>query len=428
MPTFIAEIHQNEYLAEGATEVNAIVTVTAVGGPGGARSTNGAASAEIVIIDTSGSMSMPRVKWGSAVEATEAAIDSIRTGVRFAVIAGTHEAKVVYPDGSGLVVADDQTRSDAKRAVGQLAPAGGTAIGSWLTAARECFAAAAPGAICHAILLTDGQNEHETVVTFDRAVAQCEGVFQCDCRGVGTDWEVSELRKVATTLLGTVDIIAEPSGLVADFTAMIDAAMGRDIGSVALRLWTPHGATVAFVKQVAPTIVDLSARAAPAGPQAVDYPTGAWGAESRDYHVCIRVPAHAVGDEMAAGRVSLMVGDEVAGQGLIRAVWTDDHSLSTRISREVAHYTGETELMEAIQTGLLARRDGDEATATMKLGRAVQLAAQSSDTTKLELLSGLVEVDDASTGTVRLKPSVSDEDEMTLDTRSTKTMRLQPPA
>src|SRR5262245_33014387 len=156
MPTFIAEIHQNEYLAEGATEVNAIVTVTAVGsGPTPARASaaNGASAAEIVIIDTSGSMSMPRVKWRSAVEATEAAIDSIRAGVRFAVIAGTHEAKVVYPDGGGLVAADDQTRAEAKRAVGRLAPAGGTAIGSWLTAARECFAAAAPGAICHAILL-----------------------------------------------------------------------------------------------------------------------------------------------------------------------------------------------------------------------------------------------------------------------------------
>ena len=40
----------------------------------------------------------------------------------------------------------------------------------------------------------------------------CEGSFQCDCRGVGTDWGVSELRRIASALLGTVDIIADPDG------------------------------------------------------------------------------------------------------------------------------------------------------------------------------------------------------------------------
>ncbi len=239
---------------------------------------------------------------------------------------------------------------------------------------------------------------------------------------------MAELRKVAATLLGTVDIVAEPDGLVADFTAMIDAAMGKDFKDVALRLWAPQGASVAFVKQVAPTIADLTARATSAGPLTADYPTGAWGAESRDYHICIQVPPHADGEEMAAGRFSLMVDGEVSGQALIRAVWTDDERLSTRISREVAHYTGETELMEVIQSGLLARREGDEETATMKLGRAVALAAQSGNDGKLELLSGIVEVDDARSGTVRLKRQVLDADEMTLDTRSTKTMRIGPAA
>jgi hypothetical protein len=129
---------------------------------------------------------------------------------------------------------------------------------------------------------------------------------------------------------------------------------------------------------------------------------------------------------MAAGRVSLVVDGEVVSQALIRAVWTDDRGLSTRISREVAHYTGQTELMEAIQDGLAARKAGDEANATFRLGRAVQLAAQSGNTTKLELLAALVDVEDAATGTVRLKRDVADQDEMMLDTRSTKTVRVMP--
>ena len=59
----------------------------------------------------------------------------------------------------------------------------------------------------HAILLTDGQNEHESAAELDAAIELCAGVFSCDCRGVGTDWHVDELRKISTGLLGSVDIV-----------------------------------------------------------------------------------------------------------------------------------------------------------------------------------------------------------------------------
>ena len=42
----------------------------------------------------------------------------------------------------------------------------------------------------------------------------------------------------------------------------------------------------------------------------------------------------------------------------------------------------------------------------------------------MTLLRGVVEIDDPVTGTVRLKRQVDDADEMALDTRSTKTMRV----
>jgi hypothetical protein len=424
MTTFTAETYQNEYLAEGATEVNAVVTVTATGG--GPRAVDGPVrAAVIVIVDTSASMAFPRQKLTAAKAATCAAIDCIREGAEFAVIAGTDVARRVYPTDRRLAVASADTREAAREAIGRLGAEGGTAIGSWLTLAKALFESAS-GTIRHAILLTDGQNQHESEDEFRAALAACEGRFQCDCRGIGTDWEVRELRQVASTLLGSVDMIADADGLVADFTAMMDAAMGKEAADVALRLWTPKGAQVASVRQVAPAIEDLTSRAAVSGPLSADYPTGAWGDESRDYHVVINVPAHPVGSEMAAGRVSLVVDGEVLSQALIRAVWTDDRGLSTRISREVAHYTGQTELMEAIQDGLAARRAGDEENATFRLGRAVQLAAQSGNTMKLELLAAIVDVEDAATGTVRLKPRVADADEMMLDTRSTKTLRVTP--
>jgi hypothetical protein len=129
---------------------------------------------------------------------------------------------------------------------------------------------------------------------------------------------------------------------------------------------------------------------------------------------------------MLAGRVSLVEGDELLGQALVKAIWTDDQQLSTRINREVAHYTGQAELAEAIQDGLEARKAGDEATATFKLGRAVQLAAETGNDGTLKLLHGVVEVDDPASGTVRLRRDVADADEMALDTRSTKTVRVGP--
>ena len=420
MTTFTAETYQNEYLAEGATEVNAVVTVTASGAEDTPAVTD---AAEIIIIDISGSMNYPKAKLRAAQQATAAAIDCIREGVWFAVIAGTKLAHQVYPPEGSLVPASAGTRAEAKQAVAGLEAQGGTAIGAWLDLANQLFGTV-PTSLNHAILLTDGIDESETPADLARVLAASAGRFQCDCRGVGTDWKVSELRKVASTLLGTVDIVADPAQLAADFTAMVEQAMGKATAAVGLRVWSPVAATVSFVKQVAPTIEDLTPKKVVVSERVGQYPTGAWGDESRDYHVCVTVKAGAVGDEMLAARVSLVVGDQVVSQALVRAIWTDDAALSTRINRAVAHYTGQAELAQVIQDGLEARKSGDDDLATSKLGRAVQLAAASGNEATTKLLAKVVDVADAATGTVRLKSRVDDADEMALDTRSTKTVRV----
>jgi hypothetical protein len=207
-------------------------------------------------------------------------------------------------------------------------------------------------------------------------------------------------------------------------------AMSKQLPDVLLRVWTPQQATVQFVKQVAPAIDDLTARRAQSGAQAGDYPTGAWApGETRDYHVGIRVNAAAAGQEMLAARVSLVAssadGQQVLGQGLIKAEGTHDEELSTRINHRVAHYTGQQELADAIQEGLEASKRGDGETATTKLGRAVALAHQAGNEDTARLLAKVVDVVDEATGTVRLKKKVEAADEMALDTRSTKTVRVK---
>ncbi|GLY00172.1 MULTISPECIES: VWA domain-containing protein [Actinoplanes] len=416
--TYTAEAFQNEFLPLGATEVNAIVTVTSTGAEGGRRTWG---ATEIIIVDASGSMQADG-RIGAARQAAKAAVDCIDDGVHFAIIAGVGTAQQLFPDPGQLAVASPATRAAASAAVDRLQASGGTAMGAWLLLAAQLFAQR-PGDIAHAILLTDGDNG-ERQGYLESVLTSIAGKFTCDCRGVGTDWKVSELRKIASAMLGTVDIVARPADLAAAFQRMMTAAMGKTSADVQLKVWTPVNSTVRFVKQVEPEVTDLTGRRVADGARAARYPLGAWGSESRDYHICVDVPAGAAGDEMLAARISIVEGDTVHAQSLVRAVWTEDTALSTRINRQVAHYTGQAELADVIQAGLAARDSGDERTATMKFGRAAQLAHSSGNTATEELLAKVVEIDDAVTGTVRLRRKVAAEDEMALDTRSTKTVRV----
>jgi hypothetical protein len=186
---FTVAVYQNAYLPRNGTEVNAIITVTATGGDERAGRVSSPERAEVMLIDCSGSMAYPMSKLRAAKAATAAAIDTLRDGTWFAMVRSTHVAEQVFPQ-SGLARASSETRSEAKRALKLLWPEGGTAMGQSLLLARELLAMR-PAAIAHAILLTDGRNENETPAGLDSALAACSGFFQCDCRGVGTDWEVA---------------------------------------------------------------------------------------------------------------------------------------------------------------------------------------------------------------------------------------------
>ncbi|MGW1519250.1 vWA domain-containing protein [Streptomyces sp. NPDC002287] len=429
-PRFSVEVYQNEFLPEGGRDVHAIVTVTSTGGATATARALGQDAAVVIMVDCSGSMEYPPEKMRGARGATAAAIDTLRDGTAFAVIAGTHEAREVYPGQGLLATAGPDTRAHAKEALRGLSAGGGTAIGTWLRLA-DGLLRRSPAAIRHGILLTDGRNEHEDPAVLRATLDACAGRFTCDARGVGTDWEVKEVTGIAGALLGSADIVADPAHLAEDFTLMMEKVMGKEVADVSLRLWTPVGAEIQYVKQVSPSVQDLTARRTEAGPRAGDYPTGSWGDEARDYHVCVRVPQASVGQEMLAARASIVLPGPAGeprpplAQGLVRAVWTNDLAASTAISPQVAHYTGQAELAQAIQQGLEARKMGDVDGATAKLGRAVQLASASGNADTARLLSKVVDVVDAAAGTVRLKAKVADADEMTLETRSTQTVRVK---
>lgn len=422
MAQFSADVFQNEYLSEGATDVHAVVSV-ACSGAGTVASSSGEA-AEVLIIDTSGSMDMPPSKIAAARRAGKAALGEIVDGTWFAVVSGHTVAQMVYPKHPGLAKMTDVTRGEAMQAVERLRSGGATGIGGWVIAATQLFAQV-PNAQKHAILLTDGKIEGEPAGTLDQALVQARGVFQCDCRGIGSDWEVEELRKIADALLGTVDIVAKPEELEADFEAMMRTSMSRGVADARLRVWAPQGSEVLFVRQVAPTVEDLTPKAVRISPLVIEVPTGAWSDESRDYHVSVRVPVAPVGNERLAARVEVVVADQVLAKGLVKAIWSLDTNLTTRIDPAVAHYTGQAQLADTIQRGLAAKSSGDDRTATVLLGQAAKLAHDSGNESTTRLLAKVVDVVDVEAGTVRLKAQVDRADEMALDTRSTKTTRIK---
>lgn len=414
------EIYQNEYLTDGADEVHAVIRVISSGGRGPVAATQ---KAVVLVVDTSGSMDMPRTKIREARRSAASAIGLLPDGTLFALLAGTNVARCVYPLGAAsLVVADDTTRAEAVEATRRLRADGGTRMSTWLDLVRTLLVPH-QNAIRLAYMVTDGKNEGERKPALDAAIERAVGAFQCDTRGVGADWSPDQLRRISNRLLGDVDIIRSPEEMDEDFRTFMDRAIGRDIADVRLRIWTPRDSRIKLLKQATPDIVDLTPSNIPVNALTSDYPTGAWsGDERRDYHLVITLPPGELGDEILAARASVMTGDAMAGEGLVRAVWTDDLDRSTRRVQEVEACAGREELSEAIQEGLEARRRGDDDAATVRLGDALRLAKAANDQAKV---NGLLKiVDDEGRGTVRLKPKVDPLDEVELDTRSTRTVQL----
>jgi Ca-activated chloride channel family protein len=412
MAGFSLSVSQNEYMSTEDNEMHAVLTVTAAGLaellPGGAPE-----AAEVIAIDCSGSMDYPQTKIAAARRATAAAIDALRDGVFFAVIAGTHFARVVYPLEHRLVAASPETKRAAKDAVKRLVANGGTAMGTWLRLANTVLDER-PAAVRHVIMLTDGKNETETRQALDAVLADCEGKLVCDARGIGEDWMPAELLRIVSTLHGSADAVREDADLVADFTAMTQAAMAKVVPDLRLRIRTMPFARLRFVKQTFPTEADLTEFGTPVDGRTTQFSTGSWGEESREYHVCLDVDRADLDmhEDIQAARVDLAIGDEAHGTPqAIRVHWTDDLKLSSVLDPKVAHFTGQTELGKAVVAGCEAHDVGNMDLAAAEWGRAVALAAGLGNDKVLTRLGRLVDiVGDPADGVVRIKGDLSPRD------------------
>ena len=197
VPQFSVDVYQNEYLPEGGREVNAIVTVTSTGGgtagarrraagpPGPERRRGRGDHGRLLRVD-----GLPADQDAQRARGRRRRpIDTLRDGVAFAVVAGTHWRQKIYPaDGSARRRrrADPRAgqagaaQADARAAAPRSAPGCGWPTGCCRSADRRRSGTRS----CSPTAATSTRRRR----TCRPRWTPCAGRFTCDARGVGTDW------------------------------------------------------------------------------------------------------------------------------------------------------------------------------------------------------------------------------------------------
>lgn len=425
-PGFSVTVHNNPDRSLADRDLHAVIEVTAHGI--GERLGGGPPEvAEVILVDGSGSMNYPHAKILAARHATKNAINVLRDGTYFAVVAGTGRARMLYPEQARLVVADATTKARAARAVDRLRANGGTAISTWLRLARNLLAEH-PDAIRHALLFTDGRNESESRTELDAALADCAGQFTCDARGIGTNWEPEEVLRIVSALGGQGDAVREYADMTGELTAIMERVMRKQVAKVGLRLRAMTGTSISSFEQVYPTRIDLSERMVGEADGVIEVDTGSWGEETRQYLLGLSVdPTGKLPEtESVAARIEPVVAGAQAieaGTGLVKLCWTEDAQRSVVLDPTVAIVFDQAELQHAIDAGCAALSTQDTETAVAELGRAVRLAHLAGNRENLRRLARLVEIDDAEQGKVRLRDSFELEDLLSAEMGSVMTTR-----
>ncbi|MEU4569080.1 zinc ribbon domain-containing protein [Micromonospora sp. NPDC023956] len=210
--------------------------------------------------------------------------------------------------------------------------------------------------------------------------------------------------------------------LHAILTVTASAGQGQPVAGVRIRIRTVAPNRVLFCRQVHPAVRDLVG--VPVDDQTVDHPTGPWGEERREYHLCLEVDGtdRPRGEDLLAARIDLVADGATRPPPVAALVhWTDDPVLSGRIDPRVAHFSGQEELSRLIADGCERYDSGDPSAAAGLLGRAVRLAAVAGDTRRLEELGLLVDIADPATGEVRIRDDLDRVDLANVAVRSSYT-------
>ncbi|MEW2511118.1 VWA domain-containing protein [Streptomyces sp. NPDC046870] len=387
---FAVELDAPVDLAHDETRADALVTVRAEAAD---RAGPQAPTAEVLIMDRSLSMA-GRGKLDEAKRAVCAAIDTLHDGAYLGIVAGHHKAEVVFPPGGGLARVDAAVRQAAKARVAVQIAEGGTAIGQWLTCADRLFATvSSPGTVRHAVLFTDGRDEHETPEQLGAVLDACTDRFVCDARGLGEDWNYTELLRITEALHGGAEAVVRISDLTEDFTRLMLRAQRIAVARVYLGLRLNERFRLDFVRCTRPVEAELTARQHRDGE--IHVPLGSWSPqEARQYQVSLRFAPETltVEENLRAARITLYCEDPDG----TRRPCCETRSMVVRRraspglgiprSPDLTRVENERELGMAMRACADARQRGDLDRADRELRIAVGLAEELRDAVRLRLL------------------------------------------
>jgi len=424
---FTIEIDATRDLAVDTDRVEALITIQTTSG---GEPVPTARIAEILIMDRSLSM-LAQNKIHEARRAACAAVDALPGGALLGIVAGNRKATPVFPPAGGLAAIDARTRTAAKSRVMSLWPEGGTRIGQWLAAANDLFATEpTAGVIRHAVLYTDGKNEHESRPELDAALTACADRFICDVRGVGDDWDYTELLHIAGALHGDATAVLRIADLADDFIGLIRRVRRLVVPRTYLRLTLNDRFQIAAIAQTYPVEADLT-RQRPAGATAVDVPLGSWEEQAtRRYQVSLRFDPDTIpiGEKLRAARVDLLaeLTDGTCGpcaHAPLTVFRHDTPGFATMLPASFTQAEHERALglaMRACADAWLHRRSAD---AEEELNLALRLARELDDA-RLAVLESLSVIGPGGRARLRTDVTVGEMQKLGLD--STKTARPAP--
>lgn len=396
-PEFTLSVGCNPWLEPGGTAFTAALSVSCRTDAGPAGDV-----AEVIVIDRSGSMTGAKLR--EAKRAAKAALDVVRDGALFAVVAGGYEAVPQYPRDGTLARADPTTRRAATAAIATMRSGSSTETGVWLRAAADLLATR-PDAIGHVLLLTDGLVTQEQA-SFHRDLEYCRGKFGCDSVGIGLDWSPEQLAEIAERFQGRFKFCERLDELPAYFAAISERAMSKAADDVELRILASEETELVSMDQMGP-VLDLVPGHQPLDGRGWAFPLAAWGAEEREYVLGLRFPPTVAGLRENL-RIEVRRGGERLAGDRIEIGWTENQSLFLAIDPKVAALTGQLELSEEIGRILAAVRAGDYDTATHAVARAWEKADDGGFEGMKDTLARIADIDPV-TRSVTLRRGRADE-------------------
>ena len=123
------------------------------------------------------------------------------------------------------------------------------------------------------------------------------------------------------------DVLALGAGRVDAVVWVRPDGLGEDGADVSLRVWTPRGARIAVLREVAPATGDMLPGAVRLDQRTHEFAAGRWTDCAREYELTVVLEPRGDGDRILAARVAVIAGGEVAGRALIAVTWTADDAL-----------------------------------------------------------------------------------------------------